>query len=602
MGRRLALLIGNGMYENFSHLKKYKADVDALAQALGDPHIGAFDNVQNIIDQPADMIKQAIEGFFIDENIKRDDLLLLYLTGHGETDDKGLRWYFTGTNIDRKRLLSTAISASFIHDVMNLTNSRRIIVVIDACHASAFFEGGKGSISISEITIKQLTGYGRAILAATSRSQRAWEDNSQFHLSNFTHHLVQGLLTGAADRDHNGIISVDEWFDYADEMVREETPNQIPRKSVATRSGTLFIAYNPFLTSPPDASKPNQQREGFFPIPTPASKAQKKTSQTFSVGGQDIRVIILSRGSYGPQEIQCFYERKRHLPQDLDELRRHYENGINEQKANGVLGLPYNSPMYKLREFDLGYRQIIEGEEVPSLQLKFGPTDYFSQIITDLNVGNPVRDKYFANIQRSITEHPVPEFSTILGVNFNVITSDNYLVITERSQQAKVAGDKLHTSVGENLLRPKDSGASWAPDPFLALVRGAREELGITLDKDEIVFNTFTVVPDFCQYSLIATKRIPETHAQVDEIWHNIIPADKWESRGLLFCTHNPESVAQFALKTWGKWFHLALAAIVLSLLDVGYTWKEVDTAFANARSRQDMETPSPQKEERNVL
>lgn len=605
MGRRLALLIGNGMYENFSPLVKYKADVQALAQVLKDPHIGAFDEIQELIDQPAERIKQEIEGFFIAENIKRDDLLLLYLTGHGEIDDKGLRWYFTGINTERKRLLSTAISASFIHDVMNLTNSRRIVLVIDACHASAFFEGGKGSLRIAEITIKQLTGYGRAILAATSRSQRAWEDNTQLHLSNFTHYLVQGLITGAADRDNNGLISVDEWFEYADEHVREEAFDQTPRKSVATRSGTLFVAYNPQRASRADAGTPDQQRSLLFPGPVLSGTESavhapgKKTSQMFSVGGQQVNLIILSRGSYGPQEIQCFYERKKHLPPDLDEMRVQYENSIQQQKANGVLGLPYNSPMYKLREFDLGYRHIIEGEEVPSLQLKFGPTDYFSQIITDLNVGNPVRDRYLAQAEKPITECPVPQFSTILGVNLNVITSDNYLVITERSKQAKVAGGKLHTSVGENLLRPKDSGVSWAPDPFLALVRGAQEELGIVLEKDDLVFKTFTVIPDFCQYSLIATRRIPETHARVDEIWHNVVPADKWESHGLLFCAHNPETIARFVIRTWGQWFHVALAAVVLSLLDMGYSWEEVDAAFAQARSQQAPAFSSLQEQER---
>ncbi|HEY1353763.1 MAG TPA: hypothetical protein VGF67_29490 [Ktedonobacteraceae bacterium] len=319
----------------------------------------------------------------------------------------------------------------------------------------------------------------------------------------------------------------------------------------------------------------------------------------FRVGGQEINLIILSRGSYGPQEIQCFYERKKHLPRDLDELRSQYEASTNEQKARGVLGLPYNSPMYKLREFDPGYRQIIEGEEVPCLQLKFGPTDYFSQIVTDLNVGNPLRDRYLAQAEKPITEHPVPQFSTILGVNLTVITSDNYAVITERSKQAKVAGGKLHTSVGENLLRPRDSGVSWAPDPFLALLRGAQEELGITLEKDSMVFNTFTVIPDFCQYSLIGTRRIRETHTHLDAIWHNIVPADKWESNSLLFCPHTPQNIARFVASTWGQWFPVALAAVVLSLLDVGYTWEEVDTAFVRARTTQVPESSSSHQSER---
>ncbi len=192
--------------------------------------------------------------------------------------------------------------------------------------------------------------------------------------------------------------------------------------------------------------------DGHLPAPILSEDKNDKslfledTSQTFSVGGQKVNLIILARGDYGPQEVHCFYERKKHLPPDLEEMRRNYARNVKAQEAKGILGLPYDSPMYKLREFDAGYRNIIDGEEVPNLRLRFGPTNYFSQIVTDLNVGDPVREKYLARAD-SITECPVPEFSTILGVNLNIITADNYLVITERSRQAKVAGGRLHTSV-----------------------------------------------------------------------------------------------------------------------------------------------------------
>lgn len=86
--------------------------------------------------------------------------------------------------------------------------------------------------------------------------------------------------------------------------------------------------------------------------------------------------------------------------------------------------------------------------------------------------------------------------------------------------------------------------------------------------------------------SLIATLRIPQTRAQVGEIWHNVIPADKWESRRLLFQQHHPGTIAQFVTSTWERWFHVALAAVVLSLVDVGYSWEEVDRAFLEAWSR----------------
>ena len=68
-------------------------------------------------------------------------------------------------------------------------------------------------------------------------------------------------------------------------------------------------------------------------------------------------------------------------------------------------------------------------------------------------------------------------------------------------------------------------------------------------------------------------------------MWRFAIPSDKWESQRLLFYPHNPDSIAQFTVSTWDRWFNVALAAVILSLLDVGYSDKQIDAAFSRARS-----------------
>nr|MDQ2716629.1 hypothetical protein [Chloroflexota bacterium] len=217
------------------------------------------------------------------------------------------------------------------------------------------------------------------------------------------------------------------------------------------------------------------------------------------------------------------------------------------------------------------------------LRLKFGPTDYFTQMVTDLNVNHPVRESYAK--AASITEHPVSEFASILAINLNLVTKDGYLILTEQSPQSFVASGRLHTSVGENLLRPLDAQQSGAPDPFQCAVRGAWEELGVTLRYEDIVFHTFTVIPDFCQYSLISTIRIQQTRAEIEEIWSLGVPSDKWEHRRLLFSLHNPDALAQLTVSTWNQWFNVALTAIISSLLDVGYTQTQINEAFSRAQS-----------------
>ena len=53
----------------------------------------------------------------------RDDLTLLYFTGHGVKDDEG-RLYLAMTNTRREALMFTAISAAQLNDAMDASTSR----------------------------------------------------------------------------------------------------------------------------------------------------------------------------------------------------------------------------------------------------------------------------------------------------------------------------------------------------------------------------------------------------------------------------------------------------------------------------------------------
>ncbi len=62
----------------------------------------------------------------------------------------------------------------------------------------------------------------------------------------FTHFLVDGLRTGAADLDDDGVVTVDEFYDYVRDHVVDVTPRQTPRKWSYRQAGDMVIAQNPF--------------------------------------------------------------------------------------------------------------------------------------------------------------------------------------------------------------------------------------------------------------------------------------------------------------------------------------------------------------------
>src|SRR5260370_19479102 len=184
MGRKLALLVGNGIYNDkkFPPLVKAAADVNAVGEVLREPNTGAFDSTQVLIDELVDTKRQTIDRFFSEK--KRDDLLLLYLTGHGDVDRRS-QWYFICKDTKPEQLFSTAISASYIQQIMESCNSYQQIVILDSCYGGAFFEGAKGVVDVTDHATRQLAGRGRVVLAATRATDLAWEGDKPTSTSIF---------------------------------------------------------------------------------------------------------------------------------------------------------------------------------------------------------------------------------------------------------------------------------------------------------------------------------------------------------------------------------------------------------------------------------
>lgn len=252
---KYALIIGNNKYEEpkLAQLRTPAADSQALAKVLGDKGIGAFDKVISIIDQQENQIRRSISSFLL--NKKPEDLVLVYFSGHGILDDRG-RLFLASRDTQVNLLTATAIPSSFITDELDSCRSKRQILILDCCHSGAYARGTKGEQkAVTHETFQGAkgtngtNGYGRVVLTASASTQYALEGNQileQSELSLFTHFLLEGLQTGQADLDNNGIITLDEWYDYTYEQVIGQTPNQIPHKWSYSQQGDLVIATNPF--------------------------------------------------------------------------------------------------------------------------------------------------------------------------------------------------------------------------------------------------------------------------------------------------------------------------------------------------------------------
>ncbi|MDZ8026717.1 MAG: SUMF1/EgtB/PvdO family nonheme iron enzyme [Nostoc sp. DedQUE11] len=228
---KVALLIGVSEYEpGLNPLPSAVRDVEAVCEVLLHPEMGGFaaSDITLLKNPERQIVEIAIETLFSSRH--KDDLLLLYFSGHGIKDDRG-RLYLATRNTSKTQqgelIRSTAVSANFIHDRMSESRCRRQVVILDSCFSGAFAEGmsakDDGTIDIRQ----QLGGEGRAVLTSSTSTQYSFEEEGQ-DLSIYTRFLVAGIKSGEADRDGDEFISIDELHEYASQKVRELQPAMKP--------------------------------------------------------------------------------------------------------------------------------------------------------------------------------------------------------------------------------------------------------------------------------------------------------------------------------------------------------------------------------------
>ena len=251
MSRKLALLIGNDTYEDsaFSRLAVPTHDIRALAEVLSDPEIAGFDQVTPVENQTAGELKITMEKFL--QNAAADDLLVVYFSGHGLRNQNDGRLYLAVKDTRQQTLRSTGISSAFVTEVLDDCLCRRQILILDCCYSGAFVAGAKGVAGESIDTRGAFgsQGFGRIILSASDETQYAWEGENVVgqapKTSLYTRFLIQGLKTGAADRDRDGQISIHELHDYAYDEVRRISTKQSPRLHALKAEGQIVIGSVP---------------------------------------------------------------------------------------------------------------------------------------------------------------------------------------------------------------------------------------------------------------------------------------------------------------------------------------------------------------------
>ena len=158
-----------------------------------------------------------------------EDLVIISLAMHGLPDPAGNDLYFLAYDTNPNYPEDRAISQYDLIKQIQRSKARKIVLVLDACHAGSFGASSANLRGASSAEVnRMLTTLGQVqdgiVVLTSSSAAEASHEGAEFCGGHgaFTCALVEGLK-GKADTDHNGLVQVRELFDYAYHEVKQLT-------------------------------------------------------------------------------------------------------------------------------------------------------------------------------------------------------------------------------------------------------------------------------------------------------------------------------------------------------------------------------------------
>jgi hypothetical protein len=211
-----AFIVGVASYQHMPSLKYTDDDAFRFNAFLQSPVGGAVPETQikMLIDDHAS--KDTILSNMHDLLSRPDtgDMLFVYLAGHGH------RGAFLPADYDGNKKI---VSHDDITRALKLSKAKYKVCIVDACHSGSLYEGNNNSFQTLQTYYDQLTRTGTSTaLLLSSKSEETSLESSGLRQGVFSHYLLQGLR-GAADKDRNNQVTIDELYEYVNANVKNYT-------------------------------------------------------------------------------------------------------------------------------------------------------------------------------------------------------------------------------------------------------------------------------------------------------------------------------------------------------------------------------------------
>jgi len=236
------------------------------------------------------------------------------------------------------------------------------------------------------------------------------------------------------------------------------------------------------------------------------------------------------------------------LPDDIQEIKDAITLDEEEKTKQNLHGA-WNGPLFGLHS----YRRYRDGDaEEPVAIFNFHMSDYYTFLATNKKINDPlpsgetIREKY---IPYDDLDQLVPFLANGFGVVLVVITGDDQVIMTKRSNDSAVRPGEHDVSVVEGVHPNMDqSPLHTGPCFFKAACRGANEELNLNVPEQAIQFLGYGIDLEYYQWNMIGYVRIEESFNEVKRL-RSTGAADKWEAKQMTGEAFTKKNVAKLIME-----------------------------------------------------
>jgi Caspase domain len=258
-GRKFAVVLGVSHFKykdaGLHDLDYADSDARAVRDFLRSPQGGGFasDDVLYLENEAAtsEAVRAALNRFL--PKAGPADLVFIYIASHGSNDPfDPQKLYFIVHDTKIADMPNTAFGMSELQDLLDhVVRAQRVVAFIDACHSAGI--SGKKLVTGRQLAYQEnnifnlyaaklYTETGHAVLTSSDVDEVS-EEGANWGGGHgvFTWELLQGLR-GAADLNHDHVITAGELFDYVSNRVREETKSRQNPRALSGLNANLPLA------------------------------------------------------------------------------------------------------------------------------------------------------------------------------------------------------------------------------------------------------------------------------------------------------------------------------------------------------------------------